>query len=448
MVWAAVMILALVGFGAFAVDFGSFYVADAELQTSADAGALAGALALQTTPATTAAAREAAVDAAGVAVANANQVHAMGAAQNVTNERVVLGWWVPTNPPATRFTTTTPAALPANSAPNAVQVTASRQTEFLFGRALQNVFGTGGPPLLRDSAVAWVANFNNANCVIPWALPYRALYDRVSTITGITNPAAAPAPLFPGKRPDLSQAQLAALDTFSLEAPRLIVFRPPNHNGQGSNPDSTKAVGNLGYNDGRYSAYNLAGSAGSTAFQDGIIACSPQYMAVGGVVEGATLPGSNPLECYTINALMGSVDNGCQISKGWPTAANEPKVNRPVTCYYRATTAPYDAGCYSDAARTQQGIIRNVTWGDSVTTGSNEVRFRLIGKLKIICVFRLPAGTGMTEVCNTDVASVRPSNYPMGTVVGVIQTPARPPLEAGTVLGNVVSDQQMLILVR
>jgi Flp pilus assembly protein TadG len=438
LVWAGLIVLALVGFGAFAVDFGSVYVTAAELQTGADAAALAGARTLQMT-ASTGAPRAAEVDARAVGVANANQ--AWGKLLTINADSVHLRFW----DPATRTVSASP---PTGFDFNAVEVRTGRSTNFLFGHVLKNRFGVGDAPKVNRSAVAWIANFQNGKCIIPWALPYRALYDRVTTITGISNPAGPPPPLYAGKRPDLSQAQLAKLDDLPLDAQRLIIFRPTNHNGQGANPDSTKALGNMGYNDGRYVAYNISGPASGTAFQDGIINCSTQYFAVGNQVEAATLPGSNPIECYTINALMGSVDNTCSLSKDWPTKAGEPKVTRPVTCHFRATTAPYDAGCFSSGEFATQGIMKQVTWGDSVTTGSNETRFRMIGKLKIYCIFRLPAGTGKTEVCNTDNPAVRPTNYPQGTIVAVIQGPGRPPLEGATQLGNITSDQQKLILVR
>jgi hypothetical protein len=148
---------------------------------------------------------------------------------------------------------------------------------------------------------------------------------------------------------------------------------------------------------------------------------------------------------------MGSGDQTCNMSQGWPTGSR-PNINQAVTCYYKTTTAPYDAGCYSSATFGTQGIMKNATWGDSTTVGSNESTFRVVGKIKIYCVFRLDrtdaSNAGKTEVCNTDDATVKPSNYPMGTIVGVIQGLDKPALQANTELGNIKGDQQKLILVQ
>jgi hypothetical protein len=412
-------------------------VAAAELQSAADAAALAGARTLQMSI-TTGTTRAAEVDTRAVAVANANQ--AWGSALAINADSVHLRYWDP-------VTRTASATAPAGSDFNAVEVRTGRTSQYLFGRVLQSTFGVGTAPPVNRNAIAWIANFQNGKCIMPWALPYRALYDRVTTITGLSNPAPPPPPLYTGKRPDLSQAQLAKLDDLPFDAQRLIVFRPTNHNGQGSNPDSTQALGSMGFNNGRYVAYNIGGAASGTTFQDNIINCTTDYFSVGSQVTAATLPGSNPIECYTINALMGSVANTCNISQGWPVANNRPSVTEPVTCHFRTTTAPYDAGCYTSTAFTTQGILKQVTWGDSVTTGSNETVFRMVGKLKIYCIFRMPVAPGRTEVCNTDLGTVTPSNYPQGTVIGVIQGPGHPPIEGATQLGNIKSDQQRLVLV-
>jgi Flp pilus assembly protein TadG len=441
LVWAGVLVLALVGFGAFAVDFGSFYVTAAELQTAADAAALAGARTLQTS-ANTGATRAGEVDTRAVAVANANQ--AWGSALAITADSVDLRFWDP-------VTRTVSATAPAGFDFNAVEVRTGRSASFLFGHVLKNTFGVGDAPKVNRSAVAWIANFQNGKCILPMALPYRSLYDRVAAITGLSNPAGVQAPVYPGKRPDLTQAQLAALDDLPNDAQRLIIFRPTNYNGAGANPDSSQALGSMGVNHGRYVAYNISGSAGGTEFQSGVITCSTQYFNVGMAVDAHTLPGNNDIECLTVNALMGSVENTCKFDatkSSWPLKANEPKVTQPVTCHFRPVSAPYDAGCYTSTAYTTQGILKQVSWGDSVTTGSQETKFRMIGKLKIYCVFRLPAGSGVNEVCNTDMGTVTPSNYPRGTVVGVIQGLGRPPLEGASELGNIPSDQQKLILVR
>jgi hypothetical protein len=378
------------------------------------------------------------VDTRAVAVANANQ--AWGSALAINADSVHLRFW----DPATR---TVSATAPAGFDFNAVEVRTGRSAGFLFGHVLKNTFGVGDAPKVNRGAVAWIANFQNGKCILPMALPYKSLYDRVVQLTGLTNPAGVRAPLYPGKRPDLTQAQLAALDDLPYDAQRLIIFRPTNYNGAGTNPDSVNALGNMGFNNGRYVAYNISGSAGGTEFQNGVITCSTSYFNIGQAVDAHTLPGNNDIECLTVNAMMGSTENQCKPIPAWPTG-NKPNVTRPVTCYFKTTTAPYDAGCYSTAARTTQGILKQVSWGDSVTTGAQETVFRMIGKLKIYCVFRMEVAAGVTEVCNTDVATVSVRNFPQGTIVGVIQGLGRPPLEGASELGNIPSDQQKLILVR
>ena len=449
----ALLTVPIITLAALAIDAGWWQVGANQLQTTADASALAAARALmlyrgQAGVQTTA-------ENYAVTTAAANKAFAQAVTVNATDVEPM--WWNPT--------TQTLSASNWTDA-NSVRVTA-RATPGLV------LAGTNRPlaPTIGRQGTAWIANINNGTCVKPWALPYAVLYDKVQALTSFpaTNTYASPRPdLDPRAMPAMS----AGIDAGTItESMRIVIFRPPTFDGTGGNPDSTAALGNLGYNNGMFSGYNFLSPSGnnnasSTTFQENTFGCTYQTVSVN-TANGATLPGSNDIPCAAVNALMGSTENQCQPnnnwnnpeSSDWPSGPNKPRVTQPITCYYRASVynattgiRSWDSGCYASPTATQVGTMQNVAWGDNVYNGSNATDFREIGKLKVVCVFRgiytaAGAPPNNVEGCQIPGGTIV-SNYPQGTLVAVIQGLSSPVIGPNTELGNIVSDQQRLILVR
>ena len=451
----ALLIVPLVALAAMAVDVGWWQVGANQLQTSADAAALAGARALQLYRAQGGV--QTTVETYATNTANSNKAFA----QTVTipTGGIEPVWWNPTARTVTASNWTDA---------NAVRVTTSATPGLVFGGVARSV-----APTVTRQGVAWIANVNNGSCIKPWALPYKVLYDRMQSITGYPTTASTTDP-----RPDLDArafpALTAGIDAGTItESQRLVIFRPPTYDGLGGNPDSTAALGNLGYNHGMFSGYNFLSPSGNnnastTTFQANTFGCTSQLVSVN-TTNGATLPGSNDIPCAAVNALMGSNENQCQPanlsnwtnpeSTDWPSGTNRPRITDPVTCYYKASVLDattlirtWDAGCYASATTLTAGTMQTVAWGDNVYNGSNATDFREIGKLKVLCVFRgistaVGAPANHIEQCVAPGGTVL-SSYPQGTIVGVLQGLSTPVLGPNTELGTVVSDQQRLILVK
>ncbi len=450
----ALLTVPIITLAALAIDAGWWQVGANQLQTTADASALAAARALMLYRGQAGVQTTAENYATTTAAAN----RAFAQAVSVTGADVEPVWWNPTARTVTASNWTDA---------NAVRVTA-RATPGLVMAGVNRPLA----PTIARQGTAWIANINNGTCIKPWALPFSVLYDKVQSLTSFpaTNTLANP-------RPDLDArampAMSAGIDAGTItEGMRVVILRPPTFDGLGGNPDSTAALGNLGYNNGMFSGYNFLSPSGnnnasSTTFQQNTFGCTAQTVSVN-TVNGATLPGSNNIPCAAVNALMGSTDNQCQPnnlsnwtspeSSDWPSGNNKPNVSQPVTCYYRvpvvdgAGVRNWDSGCYASPTATQIGTMQNVAWGDNIYNGSNATDFREIGKLKVACVFRgvstaQGAPANNVEGCQLPGGSLI-ANYPQGTIVAVIQGLSSPVIGPNTELGNVVSDQQRLILVR
>ena len=427
LVLVSLLMVPLVTLAAFSLDVGWWQVGANQLQTTADAAALAAARAKQLYPANGTAAK---------ALAYANQVAAANKAfaQTVTiaSSDVEPIYWAPETRTAT-VTNWTDA--------NAVRVTARATPALIFA----GVTRATAPTVVRTS-VAWIANINSGVCVKPWSLPYEVLYDKVASLTGVESTGATPAG---GTRPDLSQAQVAALTTGSYsENARVVVLRGPTTDA-GLPP---AAIGVTGYS-GRWEGYNFAGNSGNNSFQSQIYGCDPTRISVN-ADQGATLPGNAPYECWMVRALMGSTGNSCS----QPSWIDELPTEE-VSCHYRAASSVlgftgYDAGCYAANGSTSPGISRQVSWGDvGPGSGSNTVSHRVIGRVRILCVFRgLGVGAGgsatSVETCAPGGAILPISNLPIGTMVVSLDGLTNDTIDGETQLGTTTSTSQRLMLVR
>lgn len=445
LILVALLMVPLVCLAAFSIDVGWWQVGANQLQTTADASALAGARALMLYRGQVNV--QATAEAYAVQTGTANT--AFSQTVSLTGADIAPMFYNP----ATRDTT--PSTW-ENA--NAVRVTA-RATP---GLVLAGVSRAVAPTIARNG-VAWIANINNGTCVKPWGLPYQVLYDRLQSITQLPTTASTASP-----RPDLDPGAFAKLgqmieanNSAASEAARAIIFRPPTYDGVGMNPDSSAA----GYNHGMYAGYNFTNPTGHGANASGELlqantwGCSNQTVSVT-AGTGVTLPGNNDIPCRIVNALMGSDDNTCEQSSNgnpweptgnaWPVGNNNPRIAYPPSCHWKAPVGTvWDAGCYPPSSPSgPAGVMQIVAWGDNIYNGSNAVDFRELGKIKVLCVFRgISLAAGYTERCSP-AGGVPLQNYPKGTIVGVIIGITSPVIGPNTELGNVVSDQQRLILVR
>ncbi len=427
LVLVSLLMVPLVTLAAFSLDVGWWQVGANQLQTTADAAALAAARAKQLYPSN---GTQAKVEAYANQVAAANKAFAQ--TMTIAGSDIEPVVWSPTTRTATVSNWTDA---------NAVRVTARATPAMIFA----GVTRATAPTIVRTS-VAWIANVNSGVCVKPWALPYETLYDKVATLTGIASTSTTPAG---GTRPDLSQAQVAALTTGSFsENARVVVIRGPTTDA--ALPPA--AIGVTGYS-GQWEGYNFAGNAGNQAFQSQIYGCDPTRIAVN-ADQGATLPGNAPYECWMVRALMGSTGNSCS----QPSWIDE-LPTREVSCHFRAPSSVlgltgYNAGCYATASSASPGISRQVSWGDiGPGTGANTVNHRVIGRVRILCVFRgLGVGAGgsdtSVETCAPGGSIVPISNLPIGTMVVSLDGLTNDAIDADTQLGTTIGTSQRLMLVR
>jgi Flp pilus assembly protein TadG len=430
----ALLLVPLTGMVALAVDASWWQVGATQLQTAADAAALSAARAAQLFR----------TDAASRTVLSAQTM----AAQNkvfsgtatVAASNVVPCRYTPAGGATCGGTVTWTST--GTSEANAVRVTATASAPLTFG----GVFRSAGPAMSRR-ATAWIANVNSGSCIAPFGLPYSVLYDAGARLAG--DPASTAA-----TRPDLTARQLAAINSASEENRTVVMY------GQSQvSTIPTSATGLTAY-DGQWQGFGYNGNNGQNEYQASFWTCGSAVLTVGST-GGTTLStsGSDRAECWTVRALTGSSSNQCNnaafLTGSGPNAA---------TCVYRgvsttgvggAAVNTYDAGCYPTAAAASAGlspgVIVRATWADVVGTGANALKFREIGRFRIVCVFREAAsaapGSGTTtEQCQSGTKTY--TNLPIGTIVGQVQGITAATLSPGVTLGTTTGDVQRLILVQ
>ncbi|MHB1225732.1 MAG: TadG family pilus assembly protein [Gemmatimonadaceae bacterium] len=148
----ALLLVVLVGFSAFAIDFGQTFVFRAQLQTAADAGAMAGALELLNGRDTLA------HDSATIYAAH-NRVSTV----NAIADSVIPGSFSDATGFVARASWTDPDV-------NAVRVTTAHDAPYTFAPVLGLTTRT-----VRASAIAAVGSKVTASCMKPWAVPMENL---------------------------------------------------------------------------------------------------------------------------------------------------------------------------------------------------------------------------------------------------------------------------------
>lgn len=395
LVLVAIMIVVVGGMAALAIDFARVYSGVSEMQTSADASALAGAHHLWRNGTNAVAATQ----------AFATNNRAFGSATSLATGDVEGGFYDPATGSFTAGSWTTA---------NAVRVTVARTTSSGFARMLGLVSFN---PTRR--AVAWIGNQASQDCIKPWGIPT----SYVTTLLGGVSPT--------------SQAGInliRANNTTNAPAGQyaMTVVSGPNVNNPRGSPNVPPSV-----------FLALTGSSSSRKeYQDAIIgqACDnvADYTVGTGEVTIATQPGqgNGDIPRTTANAVEGNV-NG-----------NPPNVQ--VTC--RPQTNFRDATCYDPALPGNVAGI-SITVAAATSTGTNSANINMLMGFRLMCVFRggngnQPGSSSAQEVCPWLTAAGRTdNNYTQGTLVGY-PLPLTAVTGIGNSLGNTLSTNQKLVLVR
>jgi Flp pilus assembly protein TadG len=384
MVQVGILLVALVGIGAIAVDFSNHYVASGELQNAADAAALAGAHRLQKS---TIADPTSLVKDAAVAAGQANRVQ--GTAVTIRRDSVLLGWWEPpSGTSAGGFSTT----VPSGKSWNAVRVRVDQPGQPLMGRVLSSVYNQPVPHI-RTQATAWIANIVATNCVKPFALPYAALYK-------LAHGSAPATPTTPLTREDLASLNL------KTDVQRYMTVVGP-------------AVP-VGTSHGNWFGFEYTGNAGVPGYQQGISTCDYGVIAVDGA-DGVTLPGNAGQTISRTTESMTTVFN----SQGTSF--------QPFCSAYVSTSA---------ACRNSAGVVgkdTKVAWGVPTGTGSNTVNFMAFSKVTVLCYY-----ASSTQTC----PATGVSGLPEGTFVVKVWEIVPGTVDPDDQLGNEKSLWERLMLVQ
>lgn len=239
MVLAAFTLVVLVIMLAFVVDVSRMLVQKNELQTGTDAAAHASAIQLLTDPS----------QVASVASTAGTRNLVLGRATTFPASSVQCGVWDGTT---NGWTSGSPHVLPCTSADNAVQVSGSDPTSYLF----QSVLGAAAQQV-HTIAVAWAApQVTSSSCVKPWGMYYSELTKRL-------DPAASPSR-------DLTSADLVQLAT--LPASQLTVTVK-----QGAPPSASG---------GNFGAMDFG--SGASDYGTYITTCYPTVIGPGNIIDTET----------------------------------------------------------------------------------------------------------------------------------------------------------------
>jgi Flp pilus assembly protein TadG len=438
------LLVPLLTVAALALDVSQWQVGATQLQTVADAAAVAAARAAQLYPSTASDTAPLWAD----RVASKNIV--LGSASSVSSANVQPGFWTPTT---RTFATRTWAQFY-----NAVQVTATVNA----GRSFAGVVRSSGPTISR-SATAWIANINSGTCITPWGLPYFALYNAAVAASG-SGTAFTGTVSSTNEPPNLTPTQLAALSSPARISARTIVLAYSTS----STTIATPSTNSLAAYSGNWQGYGYSGNNGQNQYQQSYWQCDNTNVVVGSQ-GGTTLSSVGQPDCWTTYALQGSTSQGCQINGIQAyTYANATGSGTP-TCYYASPTTngqngssrvtTYNATCYANSGTTNVGPLLRVTWSDLVGSGSNALKYREIGYVKLYCYFRglngspgagvlLTGGSAGSTNETCTVGSTTYTNLPMGTLVLVAQGLASTAINSGTVLDTIPGELQRLVIVR
>lgn len=407
-----IMLTALLGGLALAVDMGRVYVTASETQAAADAAALAAASVSQLNP--SGAATSGPARAQQLATPN----RAAGQAGSVVSADVVPSFY---DPSANTTTATT-----YSGTVNAVKTTARATARYVIAGGLGLV-----PPQVTRSSVAWIANVNGAACVRPLAPPYTRIYEDANGLT--SRPYSSHNQYAPG----VTQALIASLSPARgiPTSYRTFVLVPPwqreAHWDSAGQPNTgswhTVNFGNAGYS--AYASY-IGAAVGSTT-------CAGASTSVGDYLHPFVWQMSD-----TTNLLAYARPGFVQLCN-------------------RTGNAP-DATCRN--ADGSVGVVTRMALSDSIPNPSGvfSQRVRMVTQMRVMCYFQ-----SVSDVCApalvTDGAghmqtwqmpSATPggpavtSGYPAGTMVVLLDGPVFVDITPDVVLGDSLSLSQRLVLVK
>lgn len=420
-----VMLTALLGGAALAVDIGRMYLTGGEAQAAADASALAGARFLQQYAYNNVGFINTSYGIAPIAAAS----RVAGAAAQVQNVDVVPVAYNPST------NTTSPSSW--NYTTSAVQVTVRATPRYVFAGALGLT-----PPSVQRTATAWIANVNGATCVRPLALPYTRFYeggmhnynqDSVWTLGGgapdyTYKSVSSLQPIYPYNNPPVGRTY-TAIPQWEPEAKW----------------DSTRFTIYTHFINGRWFPTDFAGG-GVSAYQTYLGAapksssCQPASAQVG--VNTIPLPGyDNPSATDKQNLL------------------NATAVGMNQLCHRLGNNT--DAHCYDSTGAV--GVRVRVFLADSVSGASPyALHTREVTMVRIMCYFE-----SLDDVCAP--AYIRDENsttsattlwqlygsapgvyskYPPGTISVLLDGPTNMDLTADVILGNKPGITQRIMLVK
>ena len=383
----AILLTVIVGMAAFAIDLSRRYLLRAELQTAADAAALTGARTLQFFP-----------DSASTLVpARATTAAALNFV-NRAAASVAAADVLPRSSTAAGAVSSV-----AWSAANAVSATARVTVPFVVA----GVFGATAPSTSRSST-AWIASVNGAACLKPISLPYT---DVASIFQGTGNGSGANQ-----NGPDFTQLQIATLARQSTTYRTLVL--PPYP----SVPPSGM------YFDSWWKPMDFPAMRSLTTYGNwvGSGECSGSVANIGDIKVPLERDPSEFLPVTTDR-----IDELCAF-----------RVAGSAWCFTSPTSstigAPFRALLTDD-------LYDQPLHGSTIPQPLQKVR--AVARLRILCYFR-----NTTDTCNGVTGWAPPwnqtTNYPVGTLLVLVDAPASMDLTPDVQLGTTPGFTQRLMLVQ
>lgn len=395
------LLVALLGVGALAIDLGRLYYTGAEVQAAADAAALAATRAKQYNPIDWPTGAIANAQAAARDVAGRNR--AAGAPVQVSAPDVVPMAYDPTTRPVP-----TPTSWTSETA--AIQVTATARPSYVLASTL----GLAAP-VVRRTATAWLANVNGANCVRPLSIKYTRFYEEGVTHDTRYTASGTFAPQF--NLWDIASTQYANL------AERTFIILPPDARESDWEARGFNAHGNWRPMD--FAGGGLPAFTTRLGAPEGSPGCADAQAAIGDVK--APLLGNASAIVTAASAGM------AQLCNRMGNADN--------------------AFCYD--SRGAVGVKTRIVLSDSVGSGTSyTLRVQEVGVARVMCYFR-----SERDVCN-NVPMNEPAargtwsyfgprvGYPAGTIILFLDTPGSTAITPDVVLGTKPGLTQRLLLVK
>ena len=400
-----ILLTALLGAGALAVDLGKLYYVGQEVQTAADAAALAAMRAKQYNP----------IDWPVNSAANAQYAAAAAAAKNRAGDSAATVAAADVVPVVYNPTTRAITASSWSVNTTAIQVTAQARPTYVLAQILGLT-----PPVVRRTATAWLASVSGGNCVRPLAINYTRFYEEGVSHNKAYSSAGAYAPEF--NQWNIADTQYAPLPN------RTFTVIPP-----GQKEDSLRAKG---FNtNGTWQGVVLGGGAGGT-----LNALTAQLSA----------PDNSP-GCQDARAVVG--DTKPPVND--PTADVLTAVGDGMRRLCNRGPASTTAWCYN--TRNTVGVKARILSTDSVAApgGGFVLRVREVGVVRIMCYFQ-----NTTDTCDPVLMTEREASglwaplggrytgYPRGTMMAFIDSPGSIDITRDLTFGDKPGLTQRVLLVK